>query len=133
MAGWRSMPASCVQAQSASAIACGSTLAFPNAPESTAFVNRDVIRLQALDQVLRIGFRGVMRVPLDPSVRSHFLDDRASHTAGLRVPFDSVASLESDARMVVSLTARSYWTCHRDSMVLLQWTGQSAPWLRARV
>jgi len=36
--------------------------------ESVALVDRDVIGLQAFDEVLRLGFRGVMSVALHPNV-----------------------------------------------------------------
>ena len=39
-----------------------------NASQSATFVYRDMIRLHALDHVLRVGFRGVMRVALDSNV-----------------------------------------------------------------
>jgi hypothetical protein len=45
-------------------------------------VDRDVIGLQAFDEVLRLGFRGVMGISLDPNVRGHFSHHGASHPTG---------------------------------------------------
>jgi hypothetical protein len=64
-------------------------------PESATFVNRDMICLQALDQILRVSGRGVMHVAFDPRVGSHSLDDRASNAPSLGVPFDDVAAPEA--------------------------------------
>src|SRR5262249_51583457 len=71
-------------------------------------VDRDVIGLQAFDEVLRLGFRGVMSVALHPDVRGHRSHHGASNPTSFRIPFDAIATLErvSSPRTLVGTRSR---------------------------
>src|ERR1700740_891842 len=58
------------------------------------FVNGDVVGLQALDDVLRVGFRCVMCISFEADIRHDLPDDRSPNTTRFRVPFDPIAALE---------------------------------------
>src|SRR5690348_7010664 len=57
-------------------------------------VRRDVIGLVALDLVLRIVWRRVVRVPLVVEIARMNLDDRAADVSGFRIPGDVIPDLE---------------------------------------
>src|SRR5690606_36087095 len=59
--------------------------------ESAALVGGNVVGLVALDLVLRIVRRGAMGMPLVVEIAGVDGNDRAGHTAGLRIPRDMVA------------------------------------------
>jgi len=62
--------------------------------EGTSLMHGDVIRLQALDEILWFGPRGMVDVPLERRVGNYFLEDHATDAPSFRVPFDDVAALE---------------------------------------
>ena len=62
--------------------------------ERTALVRRDVIGLIALDFVLRLVWRGVMRVALVIEVRRVHRDDGSAHAPRLGVPPNVVTNRE---------------------------------------
>jgi hypothetical protein len=62
--------------------------------EGTALMDGDVIRLEALNQILWFGPRGMVDVPLEPRVGNYFLEDHAADTPSFRVPFHDVTALE---------------------------------------
>lgn len=55
----------------------------------------DMVRLVALDLILRIILAGVVRVPLVVEVFRMHLDDLAADVPGLRVPGDVIAGFKS--------------------------------------
>lgn len=57
-------------------------------------MNRYVLGLVALNEVLRFSFRGVMDVAFEFHIRNSFLDDDAADTARLRVPCNVVSAFE---------------------------------------
>src|SRR5262249_30770800 len=59
-----------------------------------AFVDRDVVCLCALDEVLRVSARRVMGVALDPDVGGDFLENGSPNPACFRVPFDVITPPE---------------------------------------
>src|SRR6516164_8938147 len=63
-------------------------------PESTAFVNRDMVGFVALDQILGRFSRSVVDVSLDLCVSSKLLDDDSADPASLGIPPDVVTNLE---------------------------------------
>lgn len=75
-------------------IARPSLFAFLELLECRPFVDRHMIGLVALDDVLRLLFGSVPLVAFEHDLRGHFLLDRASNSACLGVPFDVIASFE---------------------------------------
>jgi hypothetical protein len=71
-----------------------SALSSRNSFQCFPFVNRDVISLVALDDVLRFVLRRVMHITFEASVRNHSLHDRSADSSGFGVPFDMVAAFE---------------------------------------
>ena len=65
-----------------------------DAPERLPLVDGDMVGFQALDDVLRIGFGGVVRVALESDVGDDLSHDSASNPSGLRVPFDTITAFE---------------------------------------
>src|SRR5262249_60189204 len=61
----------------------------------------DMVCLIALDFVLRLGLRGVMRVPLIVHVLGMDLDDPAADMPGLGIPGDVIADSESFAHLIL--------------------------------
>lgn len=62
--------------------------------EGTSLMHGDVIRLQALDEILWFGPRGMVDVPFERRVGNYFPEDHATDAPSFRVPFDDVAALE---------------------------------------
>src|SRR6516225_6785307 len=62
--------------------------------EGRPLVDRQVVGLVALDNVLRLLFRGVPLVALEDDLPGHFLLDRPPDPPCLRVPLDMIARLE---------------------------------------
>jgi hypothetical protein len=62
--------------------------------EGRPLVDRQVVGLVALDDVLRLLYRSVPLVAVEEDLPGHFLLDRPSHLSCLRVPFDMIARLE---------------------------------------
>lgn len=63
------------------------------------FVNRYMIDLVALNEVLRYILRGMVHVPLKPSVRSDLLENHSPNSAGFRVPRNVITSFEDFRHM----------------------------------
>lgn len=57
-------------------------------------MNRYVLGLVALNEVLRFSFRGATDVAFEFHIRNNFLDDDAADTARLRVPCNVVSAFE---------------------------------------
>lgn len=57
-------------------------------------MNRDMIGLVALDEILRFFLRGVVYVALEPNVGDNFFEDDAANSSCFRVPFDVIATFE---------------------------------------
>jgi hypothetical protein len=53
-----------------------------------------MIGFVAVDDVLRLVFRGVVNIAFESSVRRDFSGDHSAHTAGFRIPGDMVAHLK---------------------------------------
>jgi hypothetical protein len=53
-----------------------------------------VVCFVTLDKVLRLGFRRVVHVALEPYIANNFLENDATNSAGFGVPFDVVTALE---------------------------------------
>jgi hypothetical protein len=62
--------------------------------ECRPFVDGDVVRLIALDEVLRFVFCSVVDIPFESHVGNNFLRDDAPNPARFRVPFNMVAAFE---------------------------------------
>ena len=60
----------------------------------SAFVQSDMVRLVALDLVLRLVLAGMVDVALVVHVFLMHADDMASDAAGFRIPADVIATLE---------------------------------------
>lgn len=67
-------------------------------PKCVAFVSSNVIGLVALDFVLRVFFRGTVRVPLVIEIFGVNGNDGAADPAGLGIPADVITHLEWLAR-----------------------------------
>jgi hypothetical protein len=57
-------------------------------------MNRDVVRLIALNEILGVFFRGVMDIALETYVGNYFLYDDAANSTCFRVPFDMIGTFE---------------------------------------
>jgi hypothetical protein len=57
-------------------------------------VNRDVVRFIALDEILRVFFRGVVDITLEPNVGNNLPCDDAANPARLRIPSNVITTLE---------------------------------------
>lgn len=64
-------------------------------PESTALVRRNVLGLVALDFVLRVIFRRMMRMTFVIEIAGMNPDDRARYPSRLRIPAHVIADFES--------------------------------------
>jgi len=69
-------------------------------------VNCDVVRLIALDEILRLFLGGAMYVALKLNVGDNFLDDDAANSPGLRVPCDTIAKFERLRHLSLIATER---------------------------
>jgi hypothetical protein len=58
-------------------------------------MNRYMIGFVAVDDVLRVVFRGVVNIAFESCVRRDFPGDHTAHTAGFRIPGDMVAHLKT--------------------------------------
>jgi hypothetical protein len=65
-----------------------------NSLQCLPFVNRNVIRLIALDQVLRLVLGGVVDVASKLHIRKDSSDHRSPHSTCLGVPFDVITAFE---------------------------------------
>lgn len=57
-------------------------------------MNRNVIGLIALDEILGFCLRGVVRVAFEFDIGNDFLHDSAANSTCFRVPFDVIATFE---------------------------------------
>jgi hypothetical protein len=53
-----------------------------------------MIGFVAVDDVLRLVFRGVVNIAFESSIRRDFPSDHSAHPAGFRIPGDMVAHLK---------------------------------------
>src|SRR5438309_8483807 len=68
--------------------------ALPKLRQRRALMHREVIRLIALDQILRLIHRRVPRVSLEHRLGRELPLDRPANTTGFGVPFDVIADFE---------------------------------------
>jgi hypothetical protein len=80
--------------------------------EGRAFVDGQVVGPVALDEVLRLLFRGVPPVALEGDRRGDFLLDRSPDPARFRVPLDMIAPLQVACRTgyPTARVPRRVWT-----------------------
>ena len=62
--------------------------------ESRCLVDGNMVRLDALDEVLRFSLGSMVHVALEPDIGNHFSDDDASYAASFGIPFHEIASLK---------------------------------------
>lgn len=65
-------------------------------------MNRNVIGLIALDEILWFFFGGVVRVAFEFDIGNHFLHDSAANSACFRVPLDVIATFEDRRHLSVA-------------------------------
>src|SRR5262249_19173084 len=78
--------------------------------EGGPLMDGQVVGLVALDDVLRLRFRGVPPVALKDDLPGHFLLDRPPDPACFRVPLDMIARLEVGRHPMPSFYPRSHRT-----------------------
>ena len=71
-------------------------------------MNRDVIGLIALDEILRFFFSSVMGVAFEFDIRNDFLHDSAANPACFRVPLDVIATFENRGHFSVATEGKMH-------------------------
>jgi hypothetical protein len=64
----------------------------PDVSQCFPFMDRQMIGLVALDEILRFLSRSVVHIALDPHIRNNFLDNDAANSPSFRIPFNVVAA-----------------------------------------